>query len=294
MKFFDLNKNVWQWITLLFLAIIWGSSFILMKKGLVVYSPNVVAALRISLAFIVLAPFAIKFVKKVKLKDWKYLVFAGVIGNGIPAFLFTFAQTEVASSLTGILNSLVPIFSLIFGVILFNTKPVKTQVLGIFLGLVGACGLIFSNGLPTENSNFYYTLLIVLATVCYALSVNVIKTYLKEINSIHIAALSFLSIGPFAIIYLLTTNFVAVTINNPASFVALIYISILAILGTALAIIVFNMLIKTTTTIFATSVTYLIPIVAIFWGLFDGETLSINQVISALITLVGIYFINKK
>ncbi|MGB0887981.1 MAG: DMT family transporter [Vicingaceae bacterium] len=294
MKFFDLNKNVWQWITLLFLAIIWGSSFILMKKGLVVYSPNIVAALRVSLAFIVLAPFAIKFVKKVKLKDWKYLVFAGVIGNGIPAFLFTFAQTEVASSLTGMLNSLVPIFSLIFGVILFNTKPVKTQVLGIFLGLVGACGLIFSNGLPTENSNFYYTLLIVLATVCYALSVNVIKTYLKEINSIHIAALSFLSIGPFAIIYLLTTNFVAVTINNPASFVALIYISILAILGTALAIIVFNMLIKTTTTIFATSVTYLIPIVAIFWGLFDGETLSINQVISALITLVGIYFINKK
>ena len=294
MKFFDLNKNVWQWITLLFLAIIWGSSFILMKKGLVVYSPNIVAALRVSLAFIVLAPFAIKFVKKVKLKDWKYLVFAGVIGNGIPAFLFTFAQTEVASSLTGILNSLVPIFSLIFGVILFNTKPVKTQVLGIFLGLVGACGLIFSNGLPTENSNFYYTLLIVLATVCYALSVNVIKTYLKEINSIHIAALSFLSIGPFAIIYLLTTNFVAVTINNPASFAALIYISILAILGTALAIIVFNMLIKTTTTIFATSVTYLIPIVAIFWGLFDGETLSINQVISALITLVGIYFINKK
>ncbi len=294
MKFYDLNKNIWQWITLLFLAVIWGSSFILMKKGLVVYSHDVVAALRISLASIVLVPFAIKSFKKVELKDWKYLAFAGIIGNGIPAFLFTFAQTEVSSSLTGMLNSLVPIFSLILGVFLFKSKPLKTQVIGIFIGLVGACGLIFSNGLPTENSNFAFTLLIVLATVCYAVSVNVIKTFLKEIKAIDITALSFVSIGPFTIIYLLTTNFIDVTITNPDSFNALIYIGILAVLGTALAIIVFNMLIKTTTTVFATSVTYLIPIVAIFWGLFDGETLNISQVLSATITLIGIYFINKR
>ncbi|MDB4533287.1 DMT family transporter [Vicingaceae bacterium] len=294
MKFYDLNKTIWQWITLLFLAVIWGSSFILMKKGLIVYSHNVVAALRISLASIVLIPFAFKAFKKVESKDWKYLIFAGIIGNGIPAFLFTFAQTEVSSSLTGMLNSLVPIFSLILGVILFKSKPLKTQIIGIFIGLIGACGLIFSNGLPTENSNFAFTLLIVAATICYALSVNVIKTYLKEIKAIHITALSFISIGPFTIIYLFTTNFIEVTTTNAQSFNALIYIGILAILGTALAIIVFNMLIKTTTTVFATSVTYLIPIVAIFWGIFDGETMNISQVFSATITLIGIYFINKR
>tara|TARA_B100000809_G_scaffold9521_1_gene9049 strand:+ start:36804 stop:37688 length:885 start_codon:yes stop_codon:yes gene_type:complete len=294
MKFFDLDKKIWQWIALLFLAIIWGSSFILMKKGLVVYSHNVVAALRISLASIVLIPFALKGFKKVNAKDWKYLIFTGVIGNGIPAFLFTFAQTEVSSSLTGMLNSLVPIFSLIVGVFLFKSKPLKTQVIGIFIGLLGASGLILSNGLPSENSNFMFILLIVLATVCYALSVNVIKTYLKEINAIHITALSFICLAPFTITYLLTTNFIEVTINNSASFNALVYIGILAILGTALAIIIFNLLIKATTTVFATSVTYLIPIVAIFWGIFDGETMNMIQVVSALITLIGIYFINKR
>lgn len=294
MKFFDLDKKIWQWIALFFLAIIWGSSFILMKKGLVVYSHNVVAALRISLASIVLFPFALKGFNKVNAKDWKYLIFTGVIGNGIPAFLFTFAQTEVSSSLTGMLNSLVPIFSLVVGLFLFKSKPLKTQVIGIFIGLLGASGLILSNGLPSENSNFMFILLIVLATVCYALSVNVIKAYLKEINAIHITALSFICLAPFTIIYLLTTNFIEVTINNSASFNALIYIGILAILGTALAIIIFNLLIKATTTVFATSVTYLIPIVAIFWGLFDGETMNMIQVISALITLIGIYFINKR
>jgi drug/metabolite transporter (DMT)-like permease len=294
MKFFDLDKKIWQWIALFFLAIIWGSSFILMKKGLVVYSHNVVAALRISLASIVLFPFALKGFNKVNAKDWKYLIFTGVIGNGIPAFLFTFAQTEVSSSLTGMLNSLVPIFSLVVGLFLFKSKPLKTQVIGIFIGLLGASGLILSNGLPSENSNFMFILLIVLATVCYALSVNVIKAYLKEINAIHITALSFICLAPFTIIYLLTTNFIEVTINNSASFNALIYIGILAILGTALAIIIFNLLIKATTTVFATSVTYLIPIVAIFWGLFDGETMNMIQVISAVITLIGIYFINKR
>jgi drug/metabolite transporter (DMT)-like permease len=294
MKFFDLDKKIWQWIALFFLAIIWGSSFILMKKGLVVYSHNVVAALRISLASIVLFPFALKGFNKVNAKDWKYLIFTGVIGNGIPAFLFTFAQTEVSSSLTGMLNSLVPIFSLVVGLFLFKSKPLKTQVIGIFIGLLGASGLILSNGLPSENSNFMFILLIVLATVCYALSVNVIKAYLKEINAIHITALSFICLAPFTIIYLLTTNFIEVTINNSASFNALIYIGILAILGTALAIIIFNLLIKATTTVFATSVTYLIPIVAIFWGIFDGETMNMIQVISALITLIGIYFINKR
>jgi drug/metabolite transporter (DMT)-like permease len=293
MRFYNLNKKIWQWITLLFLALIWGSSFILMKKGLVVYSHHVVAALRISLAAIVLIPFAIKAFNKVKTKDWKYLIFVGAIGNGIPAFLFTYAQTEVSSSLTGMLNALVPIFSLIIGAIMFQTKPLKTQIIGILIGLVGACGLILSNGLPTENSNFFFILLIVIATICYGLSVNVIKTYLREIKSIHITALSFISLAPFTIAYLFSTDFIEVTLNDPASFNALIYIGILSVIGTSIAIILFNLLIKNTTTVFATSVTYLIPIVAIFWGLFDGETINFYQIISAAITLLGIHFTSK-
>ena len=293
MIFFDLNKRFWQWVVLLFLAVIWGSSFILMKKGLEVYSHNIVAALRISIAFIALLPFSLVVFRKIEKKYWKYLIFAGAIGNGIPAFLFTKAQTEVSSSLSGMLNSLTPIFALIIGILLFNTRPIKTQIAGVSIGLLGAIGLIFSNGFQMENSNIYYVLLIVLATICYALSVNVIKTHLKEVNSLTITSLSFLSIGPFAIIYLFTTDFIKTTIDNPSAELALFYIVLLSVFGTALAIIVFNMLIKKTSTLFSTSVTYLIPIVAIFWGLFDGEKINIFQFISVIITLMGIYFINK-
>ncbi|PCJ26345.1 MAG: EamA family transporter [Flavobacteriales bacterium] len=293
MKFFDLNKKLWQWVILLFLAFIWGSSFILMKKGLEVYSHSIVAALRLSIAFVVLVPFAITSFKNIEIKYWKYLIFTGVIGNGIPAFLFTLAQTQVASSLSGMLNSLTPIFALMIGVILFNTRPLKSQIIGISIGLLGAAGLIFSNGLNFEKSNIFYIFLIVVATFCYALSVNVIKAHLKEINSLLITSLSFISIGPFTIIYLFTTDFIEISLNNPFSNTALFYIVILSVLGTVLAIILFNMLIKKTSTLFATSVTYLIPIVAIFWGLLDGEKINIFHIISVIITFVGIYFINK-
>lgn len=293
MRFFDLNKKPWQWVILLFLAFIWGSSFILMKRGLEVYSHTVVAALRISVAFIVLIPFAIISFKKVELKYWKYLIFTGVIGNGIPAFLFTFAQTEVSSSLTGMLNSLTPLFALVIGIVMFNSKPLKTQIAGVIIGLIGATGLIYFYRLSSDSSNIYYTLIIVLATICYALSVNVIKAHLKEIGSLKITALSFLSIGPFTMGYLFTTDFINVSLNNPLSSSALFYITLLSVFGTVIAIILFNILIKRTSTLFATSVTYLIPFVAILWGVFDGEFINHIQLICVIITLCGIYFINK-
>ena len=293
MKIFDLNKKVWQWSTLIFLAVIWGSSFILMKKGLEVYSHNVVGALRIGIASFVLIPFSIKFIKSVDRKNWKFLFFVGLIGNGLPAFLFAYAQTEVSSSLSGMLNCLTPIFTLLIGLSFFKFEPLKYQVIGIIIGIFGAFGLIASNGLTIKDANLNYVLLIVLATICYATSVNIIKSRLKVVSSISITSLSFLCIGPFIIMYLFTTNFTQVTITNPDSAIALLYISILAIFGTALAIILFNMLIKKTSTLFATSVTYLIPIVAIFWGVMDGENINIIQIISVIITLLGIYFINK-
>ena len=293
MRFFNLNKKVWQWVILIFLSVIWGSSFILMKKGLEVYSHTVVAALRLGIAFIVLIPFSLKFLTKIERKYWKFLLFVGIIGNGIPAFLFTLAQTQVASSLSGMLNSLTPIFALITGILLFKSKPIKSQIIGVVIGLIGALGLISSNGVNIENSKLFHILLIVLATFCYAISVNIIKTYLKDVKSLLITSLSFLCIGPFTIGYLFTTDFIQVSLVNPNSGKALLYILVLSVLGTALAIILFNMLIKTTSTLFATSVTYLIPLVAILWGVLDGEKINIFQIISVIIVLIGIYFINK-
>ena len=293
MSFFDLNKKSIQWATLFFLAFIWGSSFILMKRGLEVYNYNEVAALRIGIAFIFLLPFAIKPIKKIEKKYWKYLLMVGFFGNLIPAFLFTKAQTELSSSLAGMLNSLTPIFTLILALLFFKNKIKTPKIIGVVIGLVGTVGLIISSGVSFEKSANVYILYVILATVCYAISVNVIKNHLKEIDAIVITALAFLCIGPWAIAYLFSTHFISTTLNHPQAFYSLLYISVLAIFGTALAVILFNMLIKKTTTLFATSVTYLIPIVAIFWGLFDGETILFTQIISVGIILFGIYFINK-
>ena len=191
------------------------------------------------------------------------------------------------------LNSLTPIFALIIGIILFKLKPTKFQVIGVLIGLLGAAGLIFSNGLHIKDSNIFHAFLIILATICYGSSVNIIKTYLKDVGSVLITSLAFFSIGPFTIIYLFTTDFWQTSLNNEQAYKAIFYIAILAIFGTAIAVILFNMLIKKTSTLFATSVTYLIPLVSILWGMIDGEIINIIQVISVIITLAGIYFINK-
>lgn len=293
MKKFNLDNKFLQWLVLFILAFIWGSSFILMKKGLEVYSHTIVAALRISIAFLFLLPFALKHITKTERKYWKYLIATGLLGNGIPAFLFTLAQTEISSSLSGMLNSLVPIFALIVGAILFKQRVKKFQLIGVAIGLIGAIGLIVSNGVELGNSNTNYSFLVVLATICYALSVNIIKVHLKEINAIAITSLAFLTIGPISIIYLLNSDFLEITMLNPHSSNALLYITLLAIFGTALSVILFNLLIKRTTAIFASSVTYLIPVFAIMWGVFVGELLTLAHFISIAIILLGIYFINS-
>lgn len=293
LSFFDLNKKSWQWIILLFLAFIWGSSFILMKKGLEVYNHNEVAALRMVISFICLIPFAVKHFKTIERKYWKYLAIVGIFGNGIPAFLFTKAQTGLSSSLTGMLNSLVPLFTLLLGVILFKTKFKANRFIGAFIGLIGAIGLITSNGLDLGDAQLSYTFYVVAATMCYAISVNTINKYLKDIGSLKITATSFLFVGPPILLYLFYTDFLPTTINHSASGIALFYIAILAIFGTVISVILFNMLIKQTSGVFATSVTYLIPIIAIFWGILDGETINFIQIFSIVIILIGIYFINK-
>lgn len=293
MDFFDLNKKSWQWISLLFLAFIWGSSFILMKKGLEVYSYTEVAALRMSISFFCLTPFIVKYFKTIERKYWKYLAIVGIFGSGIPAFLFTKAQTGLSSSLAGMLNSLVPLFTLLLGVIIFKTKFKANRFIGAFVGLIGAVGLITSNGIDLNNSNLSYTFYVVAATICYSISVNIINTYLKEISALKITAISFIFIGPPVLIYLFSTNFVTTTVNNEAAAIALFYIAILSIFGTVVSVILFNMLIKKTSGVFATSVTYLIPIIAISWGVLDGESVNYIQIISIIIILIGIYFINK-
>jgi drug/metabolite transporter (DMT)-like permease len=284
-----------NWIILIALALTWGSSFILMKRGMEVYSSDEVAALRILIAFLFLSPLLFKHVKKPLLKHWKGFVGMGVIGNFIPAFLFTKAETGISSSLTGMLNSLTPLFTLLLGVLLFKIKTKWINVLGILIGFAGAIGLLLVGKSVDATNNFLFGFYVVLATICYGLSVNIIKKSLNEVNSITATVWAMMFIGPMAGIYLFGfTDFTLKLATHPLAMQSLGYVSILAIFGTALSVIIFNVLIRNTTALFASSVTYLIPIVAMGWGIMDKENIQLLHFLWIILILLGVYLVNKK
>ena len=287
-----MEKSIKNYLTLLFLATVWGSSFILMKKGLLVFSDVQVAALRLFIAFLSLVPFLFRAFKKVSKKHIFPIVIMAFFGNGIPAFLFTKAQTQLDSSLVGILNSLVPLFTLLLGVYFFKSRPSKTNIAGVLLGLCGAVFLtLFSMGKGVEINN--YVLLVVLATVMYAVSINVIKKYLQDIDALSITALAFSIIGPLSAFYIFNADFLTLA-KTDQGIEAMLYIALLAVVGTSSAVVIFNKLISRSSAIFASSVTYLIPIIAILWGMFDGEIITIHHILAVAIILSGVYLVNKK
>jgi len=294
MKVIDLNKTAWQWVLLVVLAFTWGSSFILMKKGLESYDNLQLASLRILIAFIFLSPIIFRNFKKIKRDQWVPIFFAGLLGAGIPAFLFATAQTKINSSLTGMLNSLVPLFTVFIGVLFFGLKIRKLKLLGVGIGLGGAIGLLTTTGsISLANEELLYGTLVVIATVCYATNVNFIKVKLAEVSSLNITSFGFLLIGPAAAIYLSTTDFTDRLQNDPDGPLNLFFIALLAIFGTAVAVVLFNMLIKKVSPVFASSVTYMIPVFAIFWGFVDGEQIVLLQLLFIAVILSGIYMVNR-
>lgn len=285
-------ESVKNYFIIILLALIWGSSFILMKKGLEVFDFLQVATLRISIAFFSLTPFLLKAINLVKKKHFFPIVIAAFFGTGIPAFLFSRAQEELDSALIGILNSIVPLFTLILAFYFFKVKLLKANIVGVIIGFFGVIFLTFKNVNQGIIFN-QYVLMVIVATICYAISINVIKSYLSALEASVIAALSFLVIGPIAALFLINTDFFYVLENNENGYKALGYIILLAIFGTSFATIIFNKLLHRTSAVFVSSVTYLIPIVAIFWGLFDGEVITINYVIGFITILSGVYLVNK-
>ena len=277
---------------MILLAFIWGSSFILMKRGLDVFSYEQVADLRMGLAWLSLLPFVWSQLKKTPTHFWIPLAVVGLFGNGIPAFLFTKAQTQLDSSLTGILNALVPLFTLLIAVFIFKTKVKGYNILGVLIGLAGAIWLVSGDGVVIEN--VHYAWFVVVATICYAISLNTIKNYLDKMNPIHITGLAFFFAGPPTLIHLFCTDFLEIMNKQEKAWNALGYIFILAVVGTSLAVAIFNKLVARTTAIFASSVTYLIPIFAIMWGVIDGEKIALQQIFGTAIIFAGIYLVNKQ
>ena len=287
-----MGRSLRNYITLVFLSLIWGSSFILMKRGLEVFDYIEVATLRIVIAFFFLIPLMFNAVRVVKRKHYLPIVISALFGNGIPAILFAKAQTGLDSALVGTLNAIVPLFTLILGIYFFRARPSKVNILGIFIGLLGI--VILSSSVFNEGFFFNgYIFLVVLATIFYAISINVIKKYLYDLDASSIASLAFLFIGPIATFYLFNTSFLYHLHHHPDGYKAFSYIALLAVLGTAIAAIIFNRLLSHSSAIFVSSITYLIPIVAIIWGIFDGEIITCYHILGCIVILSGVYLVNK-
>lgn len=282
-----------KWWLLGMLALVWGSSFILIKKGLVGLSPFQLGSLRIIFCAIFLLVFGFKSLTKIPLHKWKFVALTSLFGTFIPAYLFAIAETKVSSSVCSILNSLTPLSTLILGTIFFGLTFKRSQFFGIILGLLGTFILIVAGNHHNSTENYYYALLVIVATICYATNVNLIKKYLSDIHPLSITTGNFLVMLLPASAILFSTDFVS-KIDVRATQQSMIYVAILGIVGTGIANVSFYKLIQTSSTVFATSVTYLIPIVALVWGFLDNEFMSVFQIMGAFVVLVGVYLTNKK
>jgi drug/metabolite transporter (DMT)-like permease len=289
------NKSSSALILLLVLSLIWGTSFILIKQGLKVFAPDVVGALRVTAASIFLLPLALPRLKELKQGDTRKLFLSGLMGIFIPAFLFAFAQTKLNSSLAGILNTLSPLWTMILGAMFFTQRFRGHAILGIVLSFLGAIMLALSRSGGTITGFNLYALFIVVATILYGANLNWVKFKIHDLGSITITSISLLFIGPLAAAYLfLFTDFTNVLVNTPGAFKAFGFIVLLAFMSTAVAGLLFNKLLRISSPIYASSVTYIMPVVAVMWGVIDGEKLLPGHFVGMTAILGGVYLANRK
>lgn len=287
----DYNK---KWFYLAILSLIWGSSFILIKKGLVGLNSVQLASLRMIFAASVIYIYSYNSIKKIPKKSWKWIVITAYLGTFFPVYLISYGQTEIESGLASIITTVTPINTLIIGIIFFSLTFSIKQLLGLFIGLVGAVLLLYEASETNLNSNIYFSFFIYLTTVGYAASVNLIKKYLTNIPPEAVTAGIFLSISPPAIIVLYFSDFIDLNFQDPLILKSIFFVLVLGVFGSAIAQTLFNKFVKISSPIFASAVTYTMPVVAIFWALIDGEILSIMQFFATAIILIGVYLVNKR
>ncbi len=282
-------------ILLIILSLIWGTSFILIKQGLKVFSPDVVGALRVTAASIFLLPMALPRLRQLKQGDHFKLLMSGLMGIFFPAFLFAWAQTQLNSSLAGILNTLSPLWTMIIGALFFTQRFRGLAILGIIISFTGTILLALSRSGNAITGFNLYALLIVAACALYGANLNWVKFKIHDLGSLTITSVSLLFIGPLAAVYLFVfTDFTKVLTTEPGAWKAFGFVALLALMSTAIANLLFIKLLGISTPLFASSVTYIMPIVAVMWGVLDGEKLLVGHFIGMAAILGGVYLANKK
>lgn len=283
-----------KWGTLVILSLIWGSSYILIKKGLTGLTPIQLGSLRVIVTTLLIAPIGYQKIKHIPREKMKWVALSAFVGSFFPAYLFAFAETEISSSVTAVMVSLTPLFTLLISVIVFGEELLKKQVLGVLVGFTGIIVLI-NKELLSSSFNIVYVMFIVLAAVCYAINANVLKYKLPNIPALGIVFMSFLFMFIPAFIILCFSSFpFSDFASDPLIIESIIYIVILALFGTAIAKVLYIKLLAISTPVFSVSTTYLMPVVAIFWGLLDGEEFKLTQFTGTAIILLGVYLVTKK
>jgi drug/metabolite transporter (DMT)-like permease len=284
-----------KWVFLFLLALIWGSSFILIKKSLIGLSPMQLGSLRIIITGFILFIAGFNSLKNLSKNAIKWIAMSGFLGTFFPAFLFAYAETEIDSAIASILNSIVPINTILFGFLAFNIISTKRQIIGVLIGFTGAILLISNGAAINPNQNYWYAFLVIIATVMYAFNINIIKKHLQNIPPLTIAVGNFIVIiVPAFLVLIYSGFFTQQVLQGPNFSISIFYVFLLSLFGTAIAKVLFNNLVQISTPVFASSVTYIMPIVAVFWGLLDNEVFSFWQGIATLIILGGVYLANSK
>ncbi len=291
----DNNPTLKHWVVLVSLALVWGFSFLFIKRGLLAYTPFEVSAIRMSVAFFAFLPFAIVKLKKIVVADiWKFAI-VGYFSSGIPSVLFPTAQQHISSTVAGILNSLTPLFTLLIGVFFFRNAAQKHRIIGVLIGFIGAITLIYFNSSSSFSGNFFFAILIIIATACYGINVNFIQNKMSQFDSLTISAISYMTTGIPAIIYLIGySDFSTKLMTHPAGMSSFLYLFFLAIFGTCIASYAFNKLLQATSGLWASTVTYLMPIFSTMIGLYDGELIAWYHIVGMFLILCGVYLTSVK
>lgn len=275
------------------LSFVWGSSFVLIKEGLVGLTALQVASFRIISSGIILLPIALNSFKKIPSNKLLLVFVSGVLGSLLPAYLFCIAELHIDSSLAGTLNALTPIFAIMIGALFFKTNTARNKILGISISFAGSILLFFAQPTFNENSNIKDVLLVIVATLCYGINLNIVGKHLKEIPSLNIVAVALSLNAILAAVVLYSTGYFQQDIFEKVILISTGYTLILGVVGTAAATVIFYMLIKRAGIVFSSMVTYAIPIVAVFWGILYGEQVGWKQIACLLIILTGVYVANK-
>ena len=290
-----MSNETRKWLYLIILSVIWGTSFMLIKKSLVGLTAFQLGALRTIVTGFILFIVGFKSIKSIKKEQWKWIGLSGFLGSFFPSFLFSLAETEIDSAVASILNSLVPLNTILLGLALFKITTTKRQVIGVIIGFIGTVFLILEGADLNPKQNYLFAGYVILATIMYATNVNVIKRYLQEVKALSIATGNYVCIYIPALVVLFFSDFFTTeTFNHPHFNEAVFYVVFLSVFGTAIAKVLFSRLIQISTPIFASSVAYVMPIIAVGWGLIDGEKFSIYQALATIVILIGVYLANKK